>query len=51
VALNAQKTATKAYLEQLYKTTATTDTTANPEANNYQADFVIILGQNEATTQ
>ncbi len=45
---NNQKTATKAYLEAQYKTTATTDVTANPEAANYQADFVIILGQNEA---
>ena len=46
----ASKTATKAYLEQKYKTTVTTDVVANPEAQNYNADFVIILGQNESAS-
>ncbi len=51
VALNNNtKTATKTYLEQKYKTTVTTDVTANPEAKYYSADFVIILGQNESST-
>ena len=43
----SQKTATKAYLEQTFKTTITTDTATFTEAKNYQVDFVIILGQNE----
>jgi LCP family protein required for cell wall assembly len=43
-----QKTATKAYLEQIFKTTVTTDTSTYTEANNYKVDFVIILGQNES---
>lgn len=42
-----QKSATKSYLEQTFKTTATTDTASYPEVKNYQVDFVIILGQNE----
>jgi len=50
VAKNPQKTATNSYLNGLYKVTSTTDTTANPEAKNYDADFVIILGSNAATT-
>lgn len=44
VMLDNTKPLTKTYLEQKYKTTVTTDTTANPEAQNYQVDFVIILG-------
>jgi hypothetical protein len=51
VALHGDKMpATKAYLEKKYGVTSTTDTTANPEAKNYDADFVIILGSNEAPT-
>lgn len=50
VVKGAQKTKTKAYLEQKYKTTATTDVVNNPEAKFYDADFVIILGQNESSS-
>lgn len=50
ISKNAQKTATNSYLNGLYKVTSTTDLTANPEAKNYDADFVIILGSNAATT-
>lgn len=50
VSKNTQKTATNSYLDGLYKANSTTDTTANPEAKNYDADFVIILGSNAATS-
>jgi len=44
-----QKMGTKAYLQKLYGVTSTTDTTVNPEAKNYTADFVIIIGKQTAT--
>lgn len=47
----SKKTATKTYLEQKYHTTATADLAGNPEARNYDADFVIILGQNESSSR
>jgi LCP family protein required for cell wall assembly len=50
VFLNPKKTVTNTYLSQKFKVTSTTDTTANPEAKNYNADFVIILGANEASS-
>jgi LCP family protein required for cell wall assembly len=46
VFLNPKKSATNTYLSGLYKVTSTTDTVAYPEAKNYDADFVIILGTN-----
>ncbi len=42
--MNTNKTATKAYLEQKYHVTATTDISVYPAAKSYDADFVIILG-------
>jgi LCP family protein required for cell wall assembly len=50
VDLNPQKTATKSYLQKTFKVTATSNTTANPEAKNYNADFVIILGKDAASS-
>lgn len=50
MALSNDKPSTKAYLERKFKVTSTNDTVANPEARNYDADFVIILGQNEANS-
>ncbi|MCA9309261.1 LCP family protein [Candidatus Saccharibacteria bacterium] len=35
---------TKAYFEKRLKTSATTDTTSQPEGSQYNADFVVILG-------
>lgn len=40
------KNNTKSLLESKFGVTATTNTTAVPEASNYNADFVIILGRN-----
>ena len=48
VFINSQKTATNNYLQQDLKVTSTTDKSANPEAKNYTADFVIILGADQA---
>lgn len=50
VVLNKQKTGTLAYLQKTFKVVPTTNTTVNPEAANYDADFVIILGEDAATT-
>lgn len=44
------KPSTKAYLETLFKSAATTDMVNNPDAKNYDVDFVIILGSNGATS-
>lgn len=44
------KNSSKTYLQTQFGVTATTDLVANPEAKNYQADFVIILGKQAATT-
>lgn len=50
VMLNSSKNNTKTYLEQQFKAAATTDVVNNPEAPNYDVDFVIILGSNAATS-
>lgn len=50
IIMKTDKPATKKYLEQKFNVTVTTDIAANPEAANYQADFVIILGQNATNT-
>lgn len=42
---NTQKLGTKAYLQKQYGVMATTDVVASPEAKNYQADFVILIGK------
>ncbi len=47
VALNNQKPTTSTYLGQKFKVTPTNDLAANPEAKNYTADFVIILGSDQ----
>ncbi|HSX53558.1 MAG TPA: LCP family protein [Patescibacteria group bacterium] len=49
IALNPKMTATKAYLEQAFGVTALTSASSYPAAQNYQADFVIILGANANT--
>jgi len=45
-----QMPSTKDYLEQKYGVKVTTDLTANPEAQYYESDFVIILGANAVKT-
>jgi LCP family protein required for cell wall assembly len=50
VVLNSQKSATKSYLQKTFKVTPTTNTAAFPETQNYNADFVIILGEDAATS-
>lgn len=46
------KPKTKAYLQEDLATTATTNTTSNPEGKLYKADFIIILGKTStASTQ
>lgn len=49
VALNANKPATKSYLQKKFGVTATTNLAANPEAKYYSVDFVIILGANASS--
>jgi len=51
VILNPKKTATKSFLEKKFNVTATTNTTANPEAKYYSTDFVIILGTDASSSQ
>lgn len=46
---NGTKKYTKRYLENRFKTTAVTSMPANSKINPGNADFVIILGQNEQT--
>jgi len=41
---------TRSYLEQKYGVIATTDLSSNPDAQNYNTDFVIILGANAIKT-
>lgn len=41
------KSGTKSYLQKKFGVTPTTDITTNPEAKNYDADFVIILGKQQ----
>ncbi len=48
IALSSQKTATNNYLNKTFNVTSTTDTSTFAQAKNYNVDFVIILGQNEA---
>lgn len=48
--LNPKMTSTKSYLQQLYHVTAVTSTAGYPDAQNYQADFIIILGTNASST-
>jgi LCP family protein required for cell wall assembly len=51
IAVNTtSKPSTKAYLEQKFGVAVTIDKQAYPVAQNYDADFVIILGQNEQTS-
>jgi len=51
IALNSKMSATKTYLQQTYKATAQTSAASYPDAQGYDADFVIILGADSATSQ
>ena len=50
VALNPKLTATKSYLQNLYKVTAVTSAAGYPDAQGYDSDFVIILGTKASTS-
>jgi len=47
--LNPKLTATKTYLQQTFHVTALTSASAYPDAQGYQADFIIILGANASS--
>ena len=49
--LNKNKPATEAYLKSMFKVTPTTNAAAYPETEGYSADFVIILGEDAASSQ
>lgn len=50
IALNPKMTATKNYLQQLYKVTAVSSVAGYPDARGYDSDFIILLGTNTATS-
>ena len=51
IATNNNNPSTKSYLEKKYGVTATNNLAAYPSAKYYTADFVIILGQDAASSQ
>jgi ribosomal protein S11 len=45
-----KNSATKALLEKTYNVTASSEVAKFPDATNYNADFIIILGKNATST-